>query len=292
LIVLKQAHTTFLIAVICLGCCCALWGLPLSLTAFEDTEEADYNAAPPAAQVSRTAAGGEGAQEQFTNLLKQVVDINTRFAVVFIAIAAAIMLLILLLLFRLGSIRNSLARSARDMSNTKEALRYLMDIDKQESAKKPDVPARKAEPLDMRAEGAVRNEIAIARVMAEMEKLAKRMDDLPQASAAKRTETEDDPPQAVKPAKKRQDTGDDLPAKKRLYNEEELASELARRMEALHIEIIEPAVGDKYDPLLHDEVDSKPSQEEIDGTIFRVIQNGLAYNNRVALKARVVVHRA
>jgi len=43
--------------------------------------------------------------------------------------------------------------------------------------------------------------------------------------------------------------------------------------------------------VLHEEVDVKLCRTEQDGTIFRVIQNGLIYNNRVALKARVVVNR-
>jgi len=275
----RQTHRSLLAVIVC-AALCFLGGFSFPLAASVDAEDADYSVVVPD-QGSKTVA--VGAPEQFSSLVNQIIDINTRFAIVFIAIAAAIMLLVLLLLFRLGSIRNALLRSARDMSNTKEALRYLMDMDKQEAAKKPaqDIPARKEQ-----AEDAARNEAAIARVMAEMEKLAKRMDNLPQAA--------DEPPRV--PAKKQQDV-DDIPpkrasAKKRLYDEEDLTRELDRRLEALHIEIIEPAVGDKYDPLLHDEVDSKPSREELDGTIFRVIQNGLAYNNRVALKSRVVVHRA
>ncbi|MDR2733806.1 MAG: nucleotide exchange factor GrpE [Spirochaetota bacterium] len=260
-ILTRQAYRLFFAVFMCLTLCSATAGLPSLFAAFEDADEADYDTVFPG-QGSRIAAVGEGAQEQFSSLVNQVIDVNTRFAVVFIAIAAAIMLLVLLLLFRLGGIRNSLVKSARDMSNTKDALRYLMDVDKQGAAKKS------AQPEDSgsrRAESGTQTDAAIARVMAEMEKLAKRMDDLPQPQAS---------------------------AKKRLYDEEELTRELDRRLEALHIEIIEPAAGDKYDPLLHDEVDSKPSRVDLDGTIFRVIQNGLAYNNRVALKSRVVVHRA
>ena len=207
------------------------------------------------------------------DLIDRIIEINTRFSLVSIALAAVTALLVLLLLFRLSSIRDALSRSARDMANTKEALRYLMDMDKQAAAR---AAAEPAAPSGRKERGASQAEMsaapnatdtALAHITGEMEKFAKRLDELSLP--------------AVKAGAKSSNSN----------NEEEVRREVERRLADMHIETVEPAVGEKFDPLLHDEVDSRPSRDELDGTIFRVVQTGLVYNNRVALKARVVVNR-
>jgi hypothetical protein len=215
------------------------------------------------------AAGDGYPQEQASDLVNNIIEVNTRFAYVSIAHAAVTTLLVLLLLFRLSGIRSAQQRFQRDMSNTKDALRYLMDMDRQGAPKQPVVPV--AVPQAGQSESAGERSADIARITAELEKLARRFDDLPRPQ----------PPAAAQPPATAQSSSGDA-----------IAREVERRLAAMHLETIEPGSGDKFDPLLHDEVDSKPSRGELDGTIFRVIQSGLVYNNRVALKARVVVNRA
>jgi hypothetical protein len=215
--------------------------------------------------------------EQFPDLIDRIIEVNTRFAFVSIALAAITTLLVLLLLLRLGGIRDSISRSVRDMGHTKDALRYLMDMDRQ-TAKQG---ARAASPPPQEAQGEKAEagtaghgaaDAVLSHMTGEMEKLAKRLDDLSRAAG----------PANAEPANK----------KNKKDKQEEVQREVERRLAAMNIESVEPAVGEKFDPLFHDEVDSRPSGNDLDGTIFRVIQNGLVYNSRVALKARVVVNRA
>jgi len=275
-------------------------------------DDAGLRSAPPSytpgagdVQPRFDAASGTDGQ----GLVKQIIDVNTRFAFVSIALAALTAILVLLLLFRLGSIRNSIQRSARDMSNTKEALRYLMDMDKQGAARKgaEERSGRGAEPAEAAARlaaqaqlaaqtqpvaqaqlaaqtqpAAVRDDAALLRVTGALERLTMRLDDLTRAQAEGASRA-----QAEGSAAAGGQAGDT-----RAFGEDEMNREVERRLAAMRIETVEPTAGEKFDPLLHDEVDSRPSRDELDGTIFRVIQTGLVYNNRVALKARVVVNRS
>jgi hypothetical protein len=190
-----------------------------------------------------------------------MVKINTRFAYVAIALAGLTCIVVLLLLIRFGGVRAAVSKVERDIMHIKEALRYLMEVPQHASSEivQKAMPNLDASVVDKR------NDAVLLRMVAEIERLSRRMDALPRPSTS---------------------------SGKQLYTEEEVSREVQRRLDSMRIETIEPAPGDIYDAVLHEEVDIKPSRSDQDGTIFRVIQNGLVYNSRVALKARVVVHKA
>lgn len=214
------------------------------------------------ASVSNTAEPQreDSANLSGTSLIDTIVGVNSKFAYVTIALAAIICVFMLLLLVRMGGIRNSIGKIERDIMHTKEALRYIMELSQQSGL--GDTSSKPNNSSEGRSERG--QDAALVRISAELEKLSRKVDSFPRPATS---------------------------AGKQLFSDEEVSREVQRRLETMRIETIEPGPGDVFDAVLHEEVDVKLCRTEQDGTIFRVIQNGLIYNNRVALKARVVVNR-
>ena len=194
-------------------------------------------------------------------ILDTIIDVNTKYSYIAIAIAGLTSVLVLLILVRMGGVRNSIGKIERDVMHIKEALRYLMESAQHrpppEAKEKGSRPVPAPEPAGYSA--------ALLKVFAELELLSRKFDSFPRPATS---------------------------GNKQLFSEDEVRREVERRLDEMRIETIVPAPGDMFDAVLHEEVDIKPSRADDDGTIFRVIQNGLVYNSRVALKARVVVNRA
>lgn len=189
-----------------------------------------------------------------------IVSVNSKFAYVTIALVAVVCVLMLLLLVRMSGIRSSIGKIERDIMHTKEALRYIMELSQKsvlagEGNKREGTRENRSERLQ---------DATLIRIVAELEALSRKVDAFPRPATS---------------------------GGKQLFSEEEVSREVQRRLEAMKIEVIAPGPDDVFDAALHEAVDVKPCRVEQDGTVFRVIQNGLAYNNRIVLKARVVVNR-
>lgn len=211
-------------------------------------------------RIRTTTESVQPPEVQQKPLVDAIIEVNTKYSYIAIALAGLTSVLVLLILIRMGGVRNSIGKIERDVMHIKEALRYLM-----ESAQNFSAPDAKEKMVKGAAgsEGAGYS-AALLKVYAELELLSRKIDAFPRPATS---------------------------GNKQLFSDDEVRREVERRLDEMRIETIVPAPGEMFDAVLHEEVDVKPSRADNDGTIFRVIQNGLVYNSRVALKARVVVNR-
>ena len=193
-------------------------------------------------------------------ILDAIIDVNTKYSYIAIAVAGLTSVLVLLILVRMGGVRNSIGKIERDVMHIKEALRYLME----NAQNLPSPEAKEKASRVAAAPDSAGYSAALLKVFAELELLSRKIDSFPRPATS---------------------------GNKQLFSEDEVRREVERRLGEMRIETIVPAPGDMFDAVLHEEVDVKSGRADEDGTIFRVIQNGLVYNSRVALKARVVVNR-